>query len=57
MSSPSVGVEEADESEPERLGDFALVKGTEVEGKVMALDIGRFRRGGEGSVEYPSESD
>jgi len=56
VSSPSVGVE-ADESEPERLGDFGLVKGTEEEGRVTALDIGRFRRGVEGSVEYPSESD
>jgi hypothetical protein len=64
MSSPSVGVEEeaAESSEPERLGvrrrdlaDFGRVKG--VEGRVTALDIGRFRRGGEGSVEYGSESD
>ena len=66
ISSPSVGVEEADaeSSDPERLGvrsrdlaDFGLIKGGGVEGKVTALDIGRFRRGGEASVEYPSESD
>jgi hypothetical protein len=56
--------EEAEDSEPETLGvrkrdlaDFALVKGTEPEGRVMALDMARLRRGGEVSVEYPSESD